>query len=71
MLRDFFIKVQSSLPNVCSLIPPQKDQLRDPLSPLQTAWTGFDPNFYSGGSSSSGPALVEIATASSLSDSHM
>jgi len=33
-----------------------------PLSPLQTAWTGFDPKLYSGGSSSAGPALVEIAT---------
>ena len=43
----------------------QKAQLRAPLSPLQTAWTGFDPNLYSSGSSSAGPALVEIATAMS------
>ena len=43
----------------------QKAQLRAPLSPLQTAWTGFDPNLYSGGSSSAGPALLEIATARS------
>jgi len=39
----------------------QKAQLRAPLSPLQTAWTGFDPYLYSGGSFSAGPALVEIA----------
>ena len=38
----------------------QKAQLRAPLSPLQTAWTGFDPYSYSGGSSSAGPAQVEI-----------
>jgi len=44
----------------------KKAQLRAPPSPLQTAWTGFDPNLYSGGSSSAGPALVEIATARSL-----
>ena len=44
----------------------QKAQLRAPLSPLQTAWTSFDPNLYSGGSSSAGPALVEIATARSF-----
>jgi len=44
----------------------QKAQLRAPLSPLQTAWTGFDPNLYSGGSSLAGPALVEIATARSF-----
>ena len=49
----------------CSLAPP-KTQLRAPLSPLQTAWTGFDPNLYSGGSSSAGPTLVEIATARSF-----
>ena len=30
---------------------------------LQTAWTGFDPYLYSGGSSSAGPALMLIATA--------
>ena len=54
------------LPNVCSLAPPKKAQLRAPLSPLHTAWTGFDPNLYSGGSSSAGPALVEIATARSF-----
>ena len=51
------------LPNACSLAPPKKAQLRAPLSPLQT---GFDPNLYSGGSSSAGPALVEIATARSF-----
>ena len=44
----------------------QKAQLRAPLSPLQTAWTGFNPYLYSGGSSSAGPALVEIATAKSF-----
>ena len=54
------------LPNACSLAPPKKAQLRAPLSPFQTAWTGFDPNMYSGGSSSAGPALVEIATARSF-----
>ena len=43
-----------------ALTPPKKTQLRAPLSPLQTAWTGFDPNLYGGGSSSAGPALVEI-----------
>jgi len=43
----------------CSLTPPKKAQLRAPLSSLQTAWTGFDPNLYSSGSSSAGPALVE------------
>jgi len=41
-------------------------QLRAPLSPLQTAWTGFHPYLFSGGSSSAGPALVEIATARSF-----
>jgi len=46
-----------------SLAPPKKAQLRAPLSPLQTAWTGFDPNLCSGGSSSAGLTLVEIATA--------
>ena len=54
------------MPNACSLAPPKKAQLRAPLSPLQTAWTGFDPNLYSDGSSSAGPALVEIATATAL-----
>ena len=54
------------LPNACSLAPPKRAQLRAPLSPLQTAWTGFDPNLYSGGSSSAGPALVERATARSF-----
>jgi len=44
----------------------QKAQLKAPLSPLQTAWTGFNPNLYSGGSSSAGTALVEIATARSF-----
>ena len=33
----------------------QKAQLRAPLSPLQTAWTCFDPCLYSGGSSFSRP----------------
>jgi len=54
------------IPNACSLAPPKKAQLRAPLSPLQTTWTGFDPNLYSGGLSSAGPALVEIATARSF-----
>ena len=57
------LSCRKALPNACSLAPPKKAQLRAPLSPLQTAWTGFDPNLYSGGSSSAGPALVEIATA--------
>ena len=35
--------------NVSSQITSWKAQLRDPLSPLQTAWTGFDPYLYSGG----------------------
>jgi len=51
---------------ISSLTPPKKAQLRAPLSLLQTAWTGIDPNLYSGGSSSTGPALVEIATARSF-----
>ena len=50
----------------CSLTSPKKAQLRAPLSPLQTAWIGFDPNLYSGWSCSAGPALVEIATARSF-----
>jgi len=55
------------LPNVCSLAPPKKAQLRAPLSPCkQPGLHGFDPNLYSSGSSSAGPALVEIATASLL-----
>jgi len=37
----------------------QTAQLRAPLSPLQTAWTGFDHCLYSGGSSSADPTLVE------------
>jgi len=41
-------------------------QLRAITLSLQTAWTGFDPNLYCGGSSSAGPALVEIATARSF-----
>ena len=48
------------LPNACSLAPPKKAQLGAPLSPLQTAWTSFDPYLYSGWSSSAGSALVEI-----------
>jgi len=44
----------------------QKAQLRAPLSPLQTAWTSFDPYLYRGGSSSGGPAPVETATARSF-----
>ena len=47
-------------------ITSQKTQLRALLSPLQTDWTGFDPYLYSIGSSSAGPALVEIATARSF-----
>ena len=53
-------------PNVALLHLPKRAQLRAPLSPLQTAWTSFDPYLYSGGSSSAGPALVEIATARSF-----
>ena len=56
----------SSCQMFSSLTPPKKAQLRAPLSPLQTAQTGFDPNLYSSGSSSAGPALVEIATARSF-----
>ena len=33
--------------------------LKSSLSPCKTAWTGFDPHLYSGGSSSAGTALVE------------
>ena len=54
---------------VSSQITSQNAQLRAPLSPLQTAWTGFDPYFYSGGSSSAGPALVKL-TARSLCQGH-
>ena len=32
------------IPNVVLSHLPKKAQLRAPLSPLQTAWTGFDPN---------------------------
>ena len=52
--------------SVSSQITSRKAQLRAPLSPLQTAWTSFNPYLYSGGSSSAGPALVEIATARSF-----
>jgi len=43
-------------------------QLRASLSPLQTAWTSFDPYFYSGGSSSAGPALVKLTARSCVRD---
>ena len=34
------------MPNVCSFTPPKKPQLRAPLSPLQTAWTGERTNIW-------------------------
>ena len=43
---------------VSSQITSQNAQLRAPLSPLQTAWTGLNPYLYSGGSSSAGPSLA-------------
>ena len=46
--------------NVCSLTPPKKAQIRAPLSPLQTAWTGFDPQVYNSGSSSAVLAYIYI-----------
>jgi len=54
------------LPNIFCSNTSQNAQLRAITLSLQTAWTGFDPNLYSGGSSSAGPALVEIATARSF-----
>ena len=36
------------------------------FSPLQTAWTGFDPYLYSSGPSLASPTLVEIAAARSF-----
>ena len=46
--------------SVSSQITSRKAQLRAPLSPLQTAWTSFNPYLiYSSGSFSAGPALVE------------
>jgi len=71
-LFKYLAKTEKSVPVGGALLPnmfyhtSQKAQLRAPLSPLQTAWTSFDPNLYSGGSSSAGTALVEIATARSL-----
>ena len=53
-------------PNIFCSNTSQNAQLRANTLSLQTAWTGFDPNLYSGGSSSAGPALVEIATARSF-----
>ena len=56
---------------VSSQITSQNAQLRAPLSPLQTAWTSFDPYFYSGGSSSAGPTLVKLtASLRSLCQGH-
>jgi len=49
------------LPNIFCSNTSQNAQLRADTLSLQTAWTGFDPNLYSGGLSSAGPALVEIA----------
>jgi len=62
----FRVKIKIYFANVCSLTHSLKAQLRAPLSPLQTAWTGFDHYLYSSESSSVGPALVEIATARSF-----
>jgi len=44
---------------VSSQITSQNAQLRASLSPLQTAWTGFNPYLYSVGSSSACPSLVK------------
>ena len=49
-----------------ALTPPQKSSIKSSILSLQTAWTSFDPNLYSGGSSSADHALVEIATARSF-----
>ena len=54
------------MPNIFCSNTSQNAQLRANTLSLQTAWTGFHPNLYSGGSSSAGPALVEIATARSF-----
>ena len=56
------------MPNIFCSNTSQKAQLRATCITLslQTVWTGFDPNLYSSGSSSAGPALVEIATARSF-----
>ena len=43
-----------------------KSSIKSSLSPLQTAWTGFDPYLNSGGSFSARLALVEIAAARSF-----
>jgi len=54
------------MPNIFCSNTSQNAQLRANTLSLETAWTGFDPNLYSGGTSSAGPALVEIATARSF-----
>jgi len=44
----------------------EKSSIKSSTLSLTNSLTGFDPNLYSGGSSSAGPALVEIATARSF-----
>lgn len=45
----------------CSQITPQESSIKGSTLSLQTAWTGFNPYLYSGGSSLAGSTLVEIA----------
>jgi len=45
-------KCASGRGNDANVVLSRKAQLRAPLSPLQTAWTGFDPYLYGGRSSS-------------------
>ena len=59
MLSIVVDKSDFSDASVSSQITSQNSQLRAPLPPLQTAWTGFNPCLYSGASSSAGPSLVE------------
>jgi len=54
------------MPNIFCSNTSQNAQLRAHTLSLQTVWTGFDPKLYSGGSSSAGPALVEMATTRSF-----
>ena len=47
--------------------PPEKVKLRTPISPIHTAWTGFNLYLYSGGSyPQQAPLLWKIATARSF-----
>jgi len=62
-LYEKYASGRSNNANILFSITSQKAQLRSPFSPLRTALTGFNSDLYSCGSSSAGPALVEIATA--------